>query len=94
MRTWGKGGSYGTCLPDSNGNCGQKVIVRSGTGLIRLPIKVNGATDYRTYAFARLISDVPVPNWGDATDTAYTNAYGAAANELYRDEIRAALKTW
>ncbi|MCB1995363.1 MAG: serine hydrolase [Burkholderiaceae bacterium] len=94
VRTWGKGGSYGTCLPDSNGNCGQKVIVRSGTGLIRLPIKVNGATDYRTYAFARLISDVPVPNWGDATDTAYTNAYGAAANELYRDEIRAALKTW
>jgi beta-lactamase class A len=39
VRTWGKGGSYGTCLPDANGNCGQKVIIRSGTGLIRLPIK-------------------------------------------------------
>ena len=94
VRTWGKGGSYGTCLPNSAGNCGQKVIVRSGTGLIRLPIKVNGAIQYRTYSFARLISDVPVPNWGDATDTAYSNAYANAANELYRDEIRAALLTW
>ena len=94
VRTWSKGGSYNTCLPDSSGTCGQKVIVRSAAGLIRLPIKVNGATAYRTYAFARLISDVPVPNWNDATDTAYTNAYAAAANELYRDEIRAALQTW
>lgn len=94
VRTWGKGGSYGTCLPDANGNCGQKVIVRSGTGLIRLPIKVSGVVQYRTYSFARLISDSPVPNWGDATDTLYTNAYGTAANELYRDEIRAALLSW
>ena len=37
---------------------------------------------------------MPVPNWGSATDTTYTNAYGAAANELYRDEIRSALLTW
>jgi len=94
VRTWGKGGSYGTCLPSSTGSCGQKVIVRSGTGLIRLPIKVNGVTQYRTYSFARLISDVPVPNWNDATDTMYSNAYANAANELYRDEIRAALLTW
>ena len=27
-------------------------------------------------------------------DTTYTNAYGTAANELYRDEIRSALQTW
>ena len=94
VRTWGKGGSYGTCLPNSAGNCGQKVIVRSGTGLIRLPVKVGGVVQYRTYAFGRLISDVPVPNWGDATDVGYTNAYAKASNELYRDEIRAALLTW
>jgi hypothetical protein len=94
VRRWGKGGSYGTCLPNSAGDCGQKVIVRSGTGLIRLPIKVAGVVQYRTYSFARFISDSPVPNWGDATDTAYTNAYGVAANELYRDEVRAALLTW
>lgn len=94
VRRWGKGGSYSTCLPNSVGNCGQKVIVRSGAGLIRLPVKVNGATQYRTYAFARLISDAPVPDWGSATDTTYTNAYGTASNELYRDEIRSALLTW
>jgi beta-lactamase class A len=94
VRRWGKGGSYNTCLPDSSGGCGQKVIVRSGTGLIRLPIKVSGATQYRDYSFARFISDSPVPNWGDSTDTKYSNAYSAASNELYRDEIRSALLTW
>lgn len=95
VRTWGKGGSYNTCLPSAAGaTCTQKVIVRSGTGLIRLPIKVAGATQYRTYAFARLISDVPVTDWTSATATTYVNAYAAASNELYRDEIRAALQTW
>ena len=94
VRTWGKGGSYGTCLPNASGDCGQKVIVRSGAGLIQLPIKVSGATQYRTYSFARFISDTPVPDWSDPLATTYVNAYGAASNELYRDEIRAALMTW
>jgi beta-lactamase class A len=94
VRTWGKGGSYGTCLPDTNGNCGQKVIIRSGTGLIRLPIKVSGTTQYRTYSFARFISDTPVTDWSAPIATTYANAYGTASNELYRDEIRAALTTW
>jgi hypothetical protein len=94
VRSWGKGGSYGTCLPDANGNCGQKVIIRSGTGLIRLPIKVSGATQYRTYSFARFISDTPVSDWSAPIATTYSNAYGAVANELYRDEIRSALLTW
>ncbi|MEK8034108.1 serine hydrolase [Ideonella sp. DXS29W] len=102
IKSWGKGGSYGTCLPDSNGGCGQQVIVRSGTGLIQLPIKVNGVLSYRDYVFGRLISDTPVPCWEDydtpgtncQADVDYTNAYSNAANELYRDEIREALKTW
>ena len=94
VKTWGKGGSYGTCLPNAAGDCGQKVIIRSGTGIIQLPVKVGGVTQYRTYSFGRLISDVPVTNWGNAQDTAYSNAFGAASNELYRDEIRAALLTW
>ncbi|WP_280151555.1 serine hydrolase [Piscinibacter sp. XHJ-5] len=94
VRSWGKGGSYGTCLPDANGNCGQKVIVRSGTGLIRLPIKVSGVTQYRTYSYARFISDTPVTDWSAPIATTYANAYAAASNELYRDEIRAALQTW
>lgn len=94
VRTWGKGGSYGTCLPNSAGDCGQKVIIRSGTGLIRLPVKVGGATSYRTYAFGRLISDVPVTDWSAPIVTTYDNAFGNLSNELYRDEIRAALQTW
>lgn len=94
VRRWGKGGSYSTCLPDSAGNCGQKVIVRSGAGLIRLPVVSSGVVQYRYFSFARFISDSPVPNWGDATDTTYSNAYAAASNELYRDEIRLALQTW
>ncbi|WP_157782113.1 serine hydrolase [Piscinibacter gummiphilus] len=102
VETWSKGGSYGTCLPDANGGCGQGVIIRSGTGLIRLPIKVSGTTQYRTYSFARLVSDVPVTCFEDTStaaiecpiDTNYTKAYGAASNELYRDEVRAALATW
>ncbi|MBN8487386.1 MAG: serine hydrolase [Burkholderiales bacterium] len=102
VRTWGKGGSYGTCLPDANGNCGQQVIIRSGTGLIRLPFKAGGVVSYRDYSFGHLISDTPVPCWEDfntpaiecQVDTDYTNAHANASAELHRDEIRAALKTW
>ncbi|HSI60704.1 MAG TPA: serine hydrolase [Ideonella sp.] len=94
VRSYSKGGSYGTCLPNSNGDCGTQVTIRSGTGLMRLPIKVSGRTSYRDYSFGRLISDVPVSCWGCADDTAYINAYSTAANELYRDEVRAALLTW
>ena len=94
VRSWSKGGSYGTCLPDSNGACGTQVIIRSGTGLIRFPVYVSGVQTYRDYAFGRLISDTPVSCWGCADDTAYSNAYSNGANELYRDEIREALKTW
>jgi Beta-lactamase enzyme family len=94
VQRWGKGGGYGTCLPDGNGNCGQPVTIRSGTGLIRLPIKVSGATQYRTYSFGHLISDVPVPCWGCSSETVFLNTYSMAADELYRDEVRAALQTW
>lgn len=102
VQSWGKGGSYGTCLPNANGDCGQRVLVRSGTGLIRLPIKVSGAVQYRTYSFARLVSDVKVPCFEDTTtatidcpvQNTYVTAYNNASNELYRDEIRSALMTW
>ena len=102
VKTWGKGGSYDTCLPDGNGNCGTMVIIRSGTGLIQIPFKARGIVAPRTYVFGRLISDTPVTCWEDFNtdqiecpiDTNYTNAYSNAANELYRDEVAAALKTW
>ena len=94
IRRYGKGGSYGTCLPNSNGDCGQRVTIRSGTGLIRLPVKVSGITQYRTFAYGHLISDVPVPCWNCASETVYTSAYSNAALELFRDEINSALQTW
>lgn len=102
VRSWSKGGSYGTCLPNGNGDCGQQVIIRSGAGLMRLPIKVSGVLDYRTYSYGHLISDTPVPCFEDyntpgtecQADVDYTNAHGNASAELFRDEIRAALQTW
>lgn len=94
VRTWSKGGSYGTCLPDANGACGQQVTIRSGTGLIRFPVYVSGVQTYRDYSFGRLISDTPVACWNCADEDKYVNAYSTAANELYRDEIRSALLTW
>jgi beta-lactamase class A len=102
VKTWGKGGSYDTCLPNNQGDCGTMVIIRSGTGLIQLPFKARGIVAPRTYVFGRLISDTPVTCWEDFNtdqiecpiDTNYTNAYSNAASELYRDEIAAALKTW
>ncbi len=89
IQNWGKGGSYGTFI-----NSTQRVMIRSSTGLIRLPIKVAGITSYRTYAFGHLISDVPISSFGGAQETNYANAFSNARAELFRDEIRSALLTW
>ena len=94
VQRWGKGGSYGTCLPNATGGCGQTVIIRSGTGIIRFPIKVSGVTNYRTYVFGRLISDVPVTSFSSPQIAVYEATYTKAANELYREAIRSALQTW
>lgn len=102
VRTYGKGGSYGTCLPNSSGGCGTMVIVRSATGLVRLPAKVLGVTTYRDFSYGRLISDTPVTCWENFNtpavecpiDTSYTNAFNSAGSELFRDEVRSALTTW
>jgi hypothetical protein len=94
VRRWGKGGSYGTCLPDSAGACGQKVIIRSGAGIIGFPIKVSGRTAYRTYVFGRFISDVPVADFAGTDVTNYEATYNKASNELYREVVRSALQTW
>ena len=93
VRTWGKGGSYGACLGPST-SCGQKVTIRSGTGIIRFPVKTTRGQLYRTYVYARLISDVPVSCWNCAEETAYINTYSKASNELFREVIRSALLTW
>ena len=94
VRRWGKGGSYGTCLPNASGGCGQAVMIRSGTGIISFPIKVSGRTQYRTYVFGRFISDVPTVSFSSADIASYEATYNKASNELYRETIRSALLTW
>jgi beta-lactamase class A len=102
IRRWSKGGSYGTCLPDANGDCGQKVTIRSSGGLIELPFKASGLAAPRVYSYANLISDVPVTCWEDGSndyvdcpsETNYVNAYSAAQPELFREIVRAGLATW
>lgn len=102
IRHWNKGGSYGTCLPDASGGCGQRVIIRSTTGLLQLPFKSAGVIAPRNYAYAHFISDVPVSCFENTSttavdcpsDTHYTNAFAAARPELFREVIRAALQTW
>ncbi len=94
VRRWGKGGSYGTCLPNSTGGCGQAVMIRSGAGIISFPIKVSGRTAYRTYVFGRFISDVPTVSFSSPDIALYEATYNKASNELYREVIRSALLTW
>lgn len=102
VKTYSKGGSYGTCLGDGSDGCGQMVIVRSSAGLMRLPIKSGGLLSWITYAYGHLISDVPVPCWENfdtdavecPTDTNYTNAFNTVKPELFREVIRSALATW
>jgi beta-lactamase class A len=102
VRRWSKGGSYGTCLPNSAGDCGQKVTIRSGAGLIEIPFRSGGVAAPRVYSWANLISDVPVSCWEDKdpsfvscpSETNYVNAFSAAQPELFRDIVRAGLQTW
>ncbi|GEM_PF-1270434 len=94
VRRWSKGGAYGTCLPDANGGCGQKVTIRSGGGLIEMPFKSGSVAAPRVYSYANLISDVPVSCWNCTAESTYTNAFSAAQPELFREIVRAGLQTW
>jgi hypothetical protein len=95
VRTWGKSGSYDTCLPSATGECGKKVIIRSSAGVIKIPIKMAGGLNvYRSYVFARTISDVPVSCFSCWTERNYTNHYYKVSYEMYREIIRSALQTW
>jgi|JI10StandDraft_1071094.scaffolds.fasta_scaffold52194_4 hypothetical protein len=94
VRSWGKGGSYGTCLGDGGTGCGQKVSIRSEAGLIELPFKSGSSAAPRRYAYGHLISDVPVSCWGCTEEDTYVRAFGSYKPELFRDVIRAALQTW
>ncbi len=97
VKRWSKGGGYGTCLglAGNPAECGQKVLVYSYTGLIAFPARNRvGQIALRYYSHGSLVSDVPVANWSSTEQENYAKAYGSARDELFRDEIRAALATW
>ena len=95
VKTWGKGGAYDSCLgdPADMTQCGQRVMVRSSAGLMRLPIGGSGPyVAFRYYVHGKLISDVPFSNF--LTANVYVQAQKHASGELFRGIIRAALQTW
>lgn len=97
IRTWGKGGKYGTCLgdPANMTECGQGVQVYSYAGMIELPFVLGDIIDRRRYVHGALVSDVPKPSDDDgATAKADKAAYNNARYEMLRGVIREALATW
>jgi len=97
VKRWGKSGGYGTCLgdPADMRQCGQAVSIFSNGGLIALPVKgSSGVMTNRFLSFGVYVSDVPVSTWGGPEEDAVANGFNHAHDELFRDEIRAALQTW
>lgn len=94
VKTWGKGGSYGTCLgdPADMTQCGQTVLVHSSAGLMRLTIRSGPYVGFRYYVHGKLISDVPYATGGQAST--FAGAHSNAGRELFRGVIREALMTW
>lgn len=95
VKTWGKGGTYNTCLgdPADMTQCGQGVMVRSSAGLMRLPIGGGGPyVAFRYYVHGKLISDVPLVYALD--EYKFGKAHKKASGELFRGVIREALATW
>lgn len=95
VKTWGKGGTYNTCLGDAADmtQCGQGVMVRSSAGLVRLPIGGGGPyVAFRYYVHGKLISDVPLVYALD--EYKFGKAHKKASGELFRGVIREALATW
>ena len=95
VKTWGKGGSYGTCLPATDpSQCGQKVNILSSAGLLALPIGGGQFFGLRYYGFGSLMSDVPVSSWEGSEADAYETAWRAAHYEMFRSAVRSALQSW
>jgi hypothetical protein len=101
-----KGGSYDACPP--SGPCSPPYIyIRTGAGRITLPFKNGNSVVPTDYAFGDfvdgLVLDCPFkqpsqsddeyaqicPEWKAAND-----AIRLLGSELFRSQIRAALKTW
>ncbi len=95
VKTWGKGGTYNSCLgdPADMTQCGQGVMVRSSAGLMRLPIGGSGPyVGFRYYVHGKLISDVPLVYAVD--EYKFGKVHKKASGELFRSVIREALSTW
>ncbi len=89
-------GHYDTCLGDpvNTVSCGQKVTIRSTAGLIALPTSAAATATLRYYAFASLMSDVPVPTFDGATVQRYVDTWSDALSEALRPAVRATLQNW
>ena len=95
VKTWGKSGDYGTCLPGANpSDCAQLVLIKSSAGLLSLPIGGGQVFGLRYYGFGSLISDVPVPGWKTSEETEFIETYRAAHYEMFRSAVRSALQSW
>ncbi len=96
VKTWGKSGGYGTCLPAANdaAQCGQMVSIASSAGLLALPNSGGDFYALRYYGYGSLMSDVPVTSWTGSQAQAYENAWRAAHYEMFRSAIRTALLDW
>jgi hypothetical protein len=95
VKTWGKGGSYGTCLPAADpSSCGQKVNINSSAGLMALPIGGGQFFALRYLGYGSLMSDVPVSSWSGSEADAFQSAWLAAHYEMFRSSVRSALQEW
>jgi beta-lactamase class A len=95
VKTWGKGGTYDTCVgdPADAAQCGATVLVRSGAGLMRLPVGgVGPYVGFRYYVHGKFISDVPYDNPNAAEQ--FNDATRKAHAEIFRGVIRQALMSW
>jgi beta-lactamase class A len=96
VKTWGKSGGYGTCLPAASDAavCGQMVSISSSAGLLALPNSGGDFYALRYYGYGSLMSDVPVTSWTGSQAQAYADAWRAAHYEMFRSAVRTALLDW
>ena len=95
VKTWGKSGDYGTCLPAADpSQCAQMVLIKSSAGLLYLPIGGGPVFGLRYYGFGSLFSDVPVSGWTAPEVTEFKETYRAAHYEMFRSAVRSALQSW
>lgn len=96
VKTWGKGGSYHTCLGSTSLSdpCGQTVSIASSAGLLALPLGGGSRSTYRYHGYGSLMSDVPVPQADGPEDEAFIAAWRSAHYEMFRSAVRSALQAW